>query len=340
MIRDSVFRWPPERWIEAAGGEWKRAGNRWRGPCPVCGGKMETRAGGSGTLATCWAGECSQAAIAEALNPAQERRGGPRRPGWTRTRPKPARGPGNGSRANSGQFPAGSTETEAVGSPVSDERHPPRGRSTPEIGPDRAGALWARSVPVPVGSEHPARRWAARRHLWPADRAWPESVRWISHPDGGSLVAAFAPVADWTQAHPPAPTGVQLLHLDPEGRPREDPGGLSKRSHGTMTGAVCVTGAPVLRTPEALHVVEGIADALAVAAREDGAVIAAGGTAAFRKLAAALVRIGAPVAIHADGDAAGIVAARRLSAALAADGTVAGIIRYPPGCDPAEPGES
>ena len=79
------------------------------------------------------------------------------------------------------------------------------------------------------------------------------------------MVAAFAPVADWTEAHPPAPTGVQLLHLDPEGRPREDRGGLSKRSLGTMTGAVCVTGAPVLRTPEALHVVEGIADALAVA---------------------------------------------------------------------------
>ena len=145
-------------------------------------------------------------------------------------------------------------------------------------------------------------------------------------------------MADWTEAHPPAPTGVQLLHLDPEGRPRADRGGLSKRSHGTMTGAVCVTGAHVLRTPEALHVVEGIADALAIAAREDGAVIAAGGTAAFRSLAPALDRIGAPVAIHADGDAAGIVASRHLSAALAACGAVAGIIQYPPGCDPAEPG--
>ena len=226
-----------------------------------------------------------------------------------------------------------------AGSPVSDERHPPRGRGTPEIGPDRAGLLWARSVPVPFGSEHPARRWAASRRLWPPDRAWPEAVRWLPHPDGGSLVAAFAPVADWTEAHPPAPTGVQLLHLDPEGRPREDPGGLSKRSHGTMADAVCVTGAPVLRTPEALHVVEGVADALAVAAREEGAVMAAGGAAAFRSLAPALDRIGAPVAIHADGDAAGIVAARHLAAALAAGGAVAGIIRYPPGCDPAEPGE-
>ena len=116
-------------------------------------------------------------------------------------------------------------------------------------------------------------------------------MRWIPHPDGGSLVAAFAPVADWTQAHPPAPTGVQLLHLDPEGRPRED-----------------------------------------------GAVIAAGGTAAFRNLAPTLFRIGAPVAIHADGDTAGIVAARHLSAALAAGGAVAGIIQYPPGCDPADSG--
>ena len=78
---------------------------------PVCGGKMEARAGGSGTLATCWAGECSQAAIAEALNPAQERRGGP-------NGPKPARGPTNGSRADSGRFPAGSAEIEVVGSYV------------------------------------------------------------------------------------------------------------------------------------------------------------------------------------------------------------------------------
>ena len=147
------------------------------------------------------------------------------------------------------------------------DRDPPRRRGTPAIGPDRAAALWARSGPVPLGSAHPARRWAARCHLWPADCAWPEAARWLPYPNGGSLAAAFAPVADWTEAHPPAPTGVQLVHLDPEGRPREDRGGLSKRSHGTMAGAVCVTGAHVLRTPEALHVVEGIADALAVAAR-------------------------------------------------------------------------
>lgn len=149
----------------------------------------------------------------------------------------------------------------------------------------------------------------------------------------------FAPVADWTEAHPPTPTGVQLLHLDGLGAPRKDRGGLSKRSHGVMTGAVCVTGATVLRTPEALHVAEGIADALAVASREPGAVIAAGGTAGFARLADALAAIGAPVAIHTDGDPAGIVAGRKLLATLARLGAVAEIIQYPPGCDPAEPGE-
>ena len=68
---------------------------------------------------------------------------------------------------------------------------------------------------------------------------------------------------------------MQLIHLDGRGVPRKDRGGLSKRSLGTLAAAVAVTGVHMLRTPKVLHVAEGIADAVAVAAREDGAVIAA-----------------------------------------------------------------
>ena len=89
-----------------------------------------------------------------------------------------------------------------------------------------------------------------------------------------------------------------------------------------------------------VHVAEGVADALAVAAREDGAALAVGGTAGFERLAPDLAALAVPVAIHTDGDPAGIVSARKLLAALAGRGAVAGIIQYPPGCDPAEPGES
>ena len=68
--------------------------------------------------------------------------GAPWRPEAARMDPDkakpPARGPGNRPRADSGRFPAGSAETAAAGSPVSDERHLPMGRRTPAIGPDRA----------------------------------------------------------------------------------------------------------------------------------------------------------------------------------------------------------
>ena len=275
--------------LEASGWKGRKAGREWCGPCPRCGGVDRFHVGPGARVAVvagCRHG-CTFEALAETLFGARTvRRGarcrrvaggtvgrraerGPTRP---KTRPKGENASGGDSRGFGGGGPpkrptsGGPAENEAVESPLTHDRAPPRGRGAPAIGPDRAAALWSRSGPVPLGFEHPARRWAARRHLWPKDRAWPEAVRWLPHPDGGSLVAAFAPVADWTEAHPPAPTGVQLLHLDAEGRPQEDRGGLSKRSLGTMTAAVCVTGAPVLRTPEALHVVEGIADALAVAA--------------------------------------------------------------------------
>ena len=110
----------------------------------------KARAGGAGTLATCWAGECSQAAIAEALNPAQKRHRGPWRPEWTPDKTKPARGPGNGSRADFGRFSASSAKAEAVGSPVSDERHPPRGtpRKSARIRRGRCGRV---ATPSPSG---------------------------------------------------------------------------------------------------------------------------------------------------------------------------------------------
>ena len=312
---------------------------------------MEARAGGPGTLATCWGGECSQAAIAAALNPARERRSAPRRsafpsPRNDRPQPRPLGRPkaprplegdsgrfSGGGRPNPAK-PAPTPKTEAAGSPVSDERHPPRSR-TPENGPDRAAALWKDSRPVPLDPAHPARLWAARRHLWPPDRPWPEAVRWLPWRDGGgSLVAAFAPVPDWRTGLPPTPSAVQLLHLAPDGSPQTDRGGLGKRSHGTMSAGVAVIGAPLWRA-ECVHVAEGIADALAIAAREDGPALAAGGTAGFRTLAPALARLGAPVIVWPDGDTPGRIAASHLVLALDARGAVASMADVPHGQDPA-----
>ena len=48
-IKTSVFDWPPEQWLAAIGGEWKKNGKRWRGTCPACGrGSFEVRRGGAG----------------------------------------------------------------------------------------------------------------------------------------------------------------------------------------------------------------------------------------------------------------------------------------------------
>ena len=199
--------------------------------------------------------------------------------------------------------------------------------------------LWARSAPVPLDPAHPARLWSARRHLWPPGEPWPDAVRWLQWRDGGgSMVAAFAPVADWRTAHPPTPTAVQLVHVAADGSPRKDRGGKNKRNHGPTAAAVAVIGAPLWRAG-LVHTGEGLADALAIASREDGAALAVGGTGGF-KLAPDLAALDVPVAIHSDGDPSGIVSARKLLAALAGRGAVAGIIQYPPGCDPAEPGKS
>ncbi len=140
---------------------------------------------------------------------------------------------------------------------------------------------------IPGNPEYPARRWAARRDLWPASRPLPDAVRWIP-PRGkrpGSLIAGFAPLRAWAGPKDFAPEGVQLVHIGPDDSPATDRGGLGKRSHGSMSGRVCLIGDSL---PEAgrVHVAEGIADALAIAAREFGAVIAAGGTVGIPPLAA------------------------------------------------------
>ena len=360
--RRSLYEWPPERWIEAAGGDWRRAGGRWRGPCPACGAAMEVRSGGRGTLATCWGGGCTAAAIAEAIRPrdgARFRRtargAGARRDERPRTRQKTRPEgesaseailrPSGGGSPSKPPKPGGSAETEARKSPVTNERHPPRGRSTPGIRPgtnehappvNAARRLWERSRPVPDDPEHPARRWSARRNLWPPGDPWPESVRWTEGPDGGgSLVAAFAPVADWTLAHPPPhPSGVQLVHVDPVGLPRNDRGGLAKRSHGAMTGAVCVAGPPLWRAGR-VHVAEGIADALAIAARVAAPALATGGTSGLARLAEPLAALCVPVTVWPDGDRAGCAAGRKLCHGLEARGIAASVADVPDGEDPA-----
>ena len=96
-----------------------------------------------------------------------------------------------------------------------------------------------------------------------------------------------------------------------------------------MAGAVCVIGS----LGGLIHICEGIADALAIAAREEGAAIAAGGTGGFPALARGPLL--SPLFLWPDGDAKGREAADALAEALRRRGAVVRIAAVPNGEDPA-----
>ena len=192
-----------------------------------------------------------------------------------------------------------------------------------------ARSLWDRSDPVPLDPAHPARRWCGPDGLksgcWPASRAWPPSIRWIpaprlhpQHEGAGSLVAALASLDAWRSAWPTIPRieSVQVLALDVDGSPCLDRlatnGGLSKRTCGPSAGLCSMIGAVHARVP--LAVVEGIADAMALASLRGGIAIALLGTAGFRNgdLARDLARCPNGVQVCPDGDNAGLAAGKAL----------------------------
>ena len=186
---------------------------------------------------------------------------------------------------------------------------------------DRSGlarSIWRSSEIIPRVSAHPARRWFSKRHLWPEELPTPPMLRWIpargAHMGAGSIVAMLSTPRAWSNEWPfvPAPTGVQAISVDEHGQPSldrpPDKGGLNKRTLGVANGAVCIIGNPVLSesgTP--VRVAEGLADALAIAARYEGPVVAMIGTSGMRnpEVTAWLATAPAGVIIHADADQAG-----------------------------------
>ena len=212
-----------------------------------------------------------------------------------------------------------------------------------------ARSIWASSNAVPPDNSHPARRWFAHRQLWRPELPSPSLLRWreagARHTGAGSIVALLAAPAAWDNAWPdlPAPTAVQLIAIDRNGnaaldKPQEE-GGLGKRTIGTAHGGVVVVGNPLLSDASApVRVAEGLADALALAARYDVPAVATTGVGSMRNTSIIEWLATAPrgVIIHADADEAkkgkspaGTSAAGFLrSAILAAGGDAAAI--YPP----------
>lgn len=352
-----------------------RVGKEWKGPCPVCGGtdRFHIGPGTKGAAVLVFCRHCTPESalqraewlkeLVQRLFPRdrtwQSRRYGPRaHTVWPHTAnarrasrgtaaPRPqgaARAAGERTGrserlvgASNGATGGERASGAAVGCPAcggSSESDLQTGKRK-QCGTCRARRMWEDARPVSTDSDAPARRWTALRNLWRPGDHFPASLRWLAWRDGGgSLVACFATLVDW-QSGNPEPTGVQLIHIAPDGQPRRDRGGLGKRSHGTMGGSVVLMGDPLSEAGR-IHVVEGVADALAVAAREDGAVIAAGGTSGFARLPQDVSRLGVPVVIWADGDLGGRRAAQRLAHALRERCVVASLAKVPDGLDPAE----
>ena len=148
--------------------------------------------------------------------------------------------------------------------------------------------LWHHSVPIPNSPEHPSRQWLAARHLWRPELPLPHAVRWIGaqhlHGDfkeAGAVITMAAPPAAWMEAWPdlPDPSCVQLIYVAEDGSPAKDRG-LTKRTYAGTQDAIVVLGCPLLeQATEPVDVAEGLADALALAARSPAPAVATLGTA-------------------------------------------------------------
>ena len=205
-------------------------------------------------------------------------------------------------------------------------------RETPRDRTEYARQLWAASFRIDQDPDHPVRRWVARRGLyWPAPVPLPSCIRWLpagllsqQHQGAGAIVAAFAPHDEWAERWPhlPNPTCIELVHLDAEGLPALDKpaeeGGLGKRSYGIRQGAVCLLGDPRPESAVGLAIVEGLADALALASRSPETAAAVGGVSGLQadRLLDWLSRWSG-VTVYADDDPDGVDSARRLRRLLA-----------------------
>lgn len=207
---------------------------------------------------------------------------------------------------------------------------PPPGRQPRTDLPVR---IWADTEAIPKDAAHPARRWFANRNLWRPEVEAPSPLRWLPasrtrpgpHTGAGSLVALLAKPTAWAEAWPrlPNPQAVEIIAVDRDGnpaldRPQQD-GGLGKRTLGNKTEAVLILGNPLLATIDTpVRVAEGVADALALAARFAGPAVASMGDAGMTAdgFAEWLASAASGVVIHADNDDAGQKAAGRLCGAV------------------------
>ena len=154
--------------------------------------------------------------------------------------------------------------------------------------------------------------------------------------------ALLAQPTAWAEAWPflPTPQAVEIIAIDSDGQPALDrpasADGLGKRTLGAKVGAVLILGNPLVADAELpVRVAEGVADALALAARFAGPAIASMGDAGMtaKGFPQWLATATDGVVIHADNDAAGRAAASRLCGAVRIHGGTARAVLPPQGKD-------
>ena len=166
------------------------------------------------------------------------------------------------------------------------ERKPTAPGETQDLRP-HALRLWQNCLPIPKDPEHPARQWLAARHLWRPEIPLPSAAHWIGaehlHRDfdgAGAIIAMAATPAAWIEAWPNLPelSCLQIVFIAADGSPAEGRG-LTKRTYAGTQDAVVVLGCPLLEmNTEPVEVAEGVADALALAARSPAPAVATLGT--------------------------------------------------------------
>lgn len=179
--------------------------------------------------------------------------------------------------------------------------------------------LWKASDSVGYQQDHPVRRWCRHRDLFPQFRPIPNTIRW--HDDKQLIIVALASVQGFIEAYPepPQPQQFHLIAIDEQGKKRPAfTGNTDKRTWGRpRTTCVALFGNP---NADEINICEGIADALALLSRVQGATIASITT--FNKLIGceALMRHltanGRTVTLCADNDDAGKKAQESLARTL------------------------
>ena len=186
---------------------------------------------------------------------------------------------------------------------------------------DYGKRLWNESESIGKSFDHPVRRWADHRNLFPAVLAFPDCIRF--HSQRNYIIASMTTLRHWLSPTQSDGEAFQVISIDRTGRKfmKFDKGRNDKRVFGKMGGnGVIMLGHPEDRI---VNVCEGLADGLSIYSRTSGMVLIAVTTITKLNKPNILTALsGRRVVIWADNDEAGQGAGITLANIMHRDGIV------------------